>query len=80
MYFVYIVICADKTYYTGITNNIEKRVDNHNQSKAGAKYTKIRRPVKLIYKEAYPDRSSAQKREMAIKKLSRLQKQKLVTG
>ena len=52
-YIVYIVECADKTYYTGSTNNLEKRLKEHNNSKSGAHYTKIRRPVVLRYKEEF---------------------------
>ncbi|MGB4985306.1 MAG: GIY-YIG nuclease family protein [Erysipelotrichaceae bacterium] len=78
MYYVYIVMCVDNTYYTGITNDIEKRLHNHNHAKTGAKYTKTRRPVKLMYKEACKNRSLAQKREAEIKKLSKLQKIKMI--
>ncbi len=79
MYYVYIVECADKTLYTGVTTELERRVEEHNSSKKGAKYTRIRRPVKLVYSEIYPDRSSASKREYVIKKkMSRTQKLKLM--
>ena len=70
-YFVYILRCSDDTLYTGITTELQRRVDEHNHSDKGAKYTKIRRPVTLVYSEVYEDRSSASKREYAIKKLSR---------
>lgn len=77
MYFVYIVKCEDKTYYTGYTNNIEKRLKAHNDGK-GAKYTRVRLPVQLVYKECYETKSEALKREYAIKKLTRSQKEKLI--
>ena len=78
MWFVYIVKCSDGTLYTGIATNLNKRLDEHNNSKKGAKYTKVRRPVTLVYSEESQNRSSASKREYEIKKLSRLEKIKLV--
>ena len=75
---VYILECSDKTLYTGITNNIEKRVEQHNNGQEGAKYTRARRPVKCVYKEPQLNRSAATKREIAIKKLSRSEKLKLI--
>lgn len=77
-YFVYILECSDKSLYTGITTNIEKRLEEHNNSPKGAKYTKARRPVKLVYSEPSEDRSSASKREYAIKKLTRVKKLQLI--
>ena len=77
-YFVYMLRCADETLYTGITTDIERRVEEHNSSKKGAKYTKLRRPVELVYSEESANRSSASKREYAIKKLTRLQKLELI--
>ena len=78
-YYVYMVECSDGTYYTGITTDIERRVVEHNTSEKGAKYTRARRPVKLVYSEEYPDRSSASKREWEIKnKFTRAEKQKLL--
>ncbi len=76
--YVYIVECADKTFYTGSTGNVEKRIQEHNSSKTGAKYTRGRRPVKLVYVEPCPTPSLALKREAEIKKLSRAQKVVLV--
>ena len=73
-YFVYILECSDSTLYTGITKDVKKRLDEHNNSCKGAKYTKARRPVKLLYCEASENRSTASKREYAIKKLTRKQK------
>lgn len=79
-YYVYILKCSDTTLYTGITTDLKRRVDEHNSSKKGAKYTKVRRPVELVYFEHLPDRSSASKREYAIKKLSREKKLELVNA
>ena len=76
-WFVYIVECSDKSLYTGITNNLEKRIKTHNEGK-GAKYTKPRRPVFLKYFESVSNKSDASKREIAIKSLSRNQKIKLI--
>ena len=77
-YFVYILECSDGSLYTGITKDITKRLDEHNTKDTGAKYTKARRPVKLLYEEASENRSSASKREYAIKKLTRLKKLQLI--
>ena len=77
-YFVYILECSDNSLYTGITTNINKRIDEHNNSPKGAKYTKARRPVKLVYQEASKDRSTASKREYAIKKLTKTKKLELI--
>ena len=74
--FCYIVECADGTYYTGWTVDPEQRVVTHNKGR-GAKYTKMRLPVRLVYVEAQPDRKTAMKRERAIKKMTRSQKQKM---
>jgi|TARA_B100001063_G_scaffold232613_1_gene247921 putative endonuclease len=77
-YFVYILKCSDGSLYTGITTDITKRLDEHNNSEKGAKYTKARRPVKLIYQESSENRSTASKREYAIKKLTRVKKLQLI--
>lgn len=79
-YFIYILRCNDDTLYTGITIDINRRVDEHNNSDKGAKYTKIRRPVALVYSEASQDRSSASKREYEIKKMSRSKKLELINA
>ena len=76
-WFVYIVECADRSFYTGITNNLERRVDEHNLGK-GARYTRGRGPVALRYRELQPDRSRASTRECEIKALSRREKQELI--
>lgn len=77
-WFVYILECSDKTLYTGITNNLEKRLEQHNNGQEAAKYTRARRPVKCIYTEPHINRSEATKREMVIKKLSRVEKIELI--
>jgi putative endonuclease len=79
-WFVYMVRCADSSFYTGITKDVEKRVAEHNNHIAGAKYTRGRRPVKLIYSEASESRSTASKREHEIKQLSKSEKAALVLG
>jgi len=75
--YCYIVECADGTYYTGWALDPEKRVQVHNKGR-GAKYTRTRRPVKLVYVEEQPDRKTAMKREIAIKRLGRQGKRKLI--
>jgi putative endonuclease len=77
-YVVYILECSDQTLYTGYTNNLEKRIKNHNEGKTGAKYTRSRRPVKLVYQENFKTLSPALKREIAIKKVSRAAKLELI--
>ena len=77
-WFVYILECKDKTLYTGITNNLNKRIEQHNNSPEGAKYTRARRPVRCVYQEKQKNRSEATKREMVIKKMSRIEKLSLI--
>ena len=77
MPFVYIVRCADGTLYTGWTTDVTRRVAQHNAGR-GARYTRMRRPVALVYREEMPDRSTAMRREAAIKKLDRERKERLV--
>jgi len=72
------VECADGTYYTGWAVDPERRVTVHNKGR-GARYTRMRRPVKLVYVEAQPDRTTAMKRERAIKKMTRDGKKKLIS-
>lgn len=79
MYYIYILQCKDNTLYTGYTVNLEKRLKAHN-SGTGAKYTRGRIPVSMVYSEEYEDKIEAQKRERAIKKLSRTQKLYLITS
>ncbi len=76
-HYIYILECRDHTYYTGYTNCIDERLKKHQNGKA-SKYTRGRRPVKLIYFEELESKSLALKREINIKKLTRLQKQKLI--
>lgn len=78
MWYVYILKCADKTFYTGITKDPDKRVKEHNSSVLGAKYTRGRRPVKLVYTCKRKDKSRALKEECRIKKLPRIEKFKVV--
>ncbi len=79
MYYVYIAQCADDTLYTGIATDLARRIEEHNSSEKGAKYTRVRRPVSLVYSEEYPDRSLASKREYEIKKkMSRTKKLELI--
>lgn len=77
MNYVYILRCADDTLYTGWTNSLEKRLKAHNSGK-GAKYTKARLPVEIVYFEEFEEKKEAMKREYAIKKLSRGEKLKLI--
>jgi putative endonuclease len=77
--FTYIVECADGTFYTGWTSDLKKRLADHN-SKKGAKYTRCRIPVKLVYFESFITKQEAQKREYAIKQLKRDQKLQLISS
>jgi putative endonuclease len=77
-WFVYILECNDHTLYTGITTDLERRVDEHNTSSKGAKYTKTRRPVHMVYFETATNRGFASKRESEIKKMSRQEKLDLI--
>ena len=76
-YFVYMLLCADGTFYTGTSNNVKKRVKTHNQGK-GAKYTRGRRPVRLLYSENCASRSAALRREQEIKAKPRAAKLSLI--
>jgi putative endonuclease len=73
MNYTYILECADGTLYTGWTNDLQKRLASHNAG-TGAKYTRTRRPVKLVYAEAHEDKCDAMRREYRIKQLTRMQK------
>ena len=77
---MYVVQCSDKTLYTGVTTEISRRVREHNSPDKGAKYTKPRQPVSLLYWTSYPDRSSALKAEHAFKKLRRKQKDEIISS
>lgn len=76
-HFVYVVECADGTYYTGYTTDVERRVAEHNAG-TGARYTRGRGPVEVVHTEAYDTQSEAMQREYAIKQLRRRQKERLV--
>lgn len=78
MYYLYILKCADKTLYTGITTDLTRRVSEHNTSKLGAKYTKARRPVNLVYSRKFRTRATATREEIRIKNLSKIEKLKLI--
>lgn len=77
MPFVYIVRCADGTYYTGWATDVARRVAAHNAGRGG-RYTRTRRPVTLLYQETAPDRGSAMRRELAIKGYDRERKERLI--
>lgn len=77
MNYTYILKCSDETLYTGWTNNLEKRLKDHNEGK-GAKYTKARRPVTLVYHEVYETKEEAMRREYVIKQMTRAEKEKLI--
>ena len=80
-YWVYMVMCADGTLYTGIATDVERRVGEHNGEKArGARYTAARRPVQIVYRAAFSDRSAAAKEEARIKRLTRAAKDALVAA
>ena len=79
-YYVYMLRCSDDTLYTGITTDLDRRVNEHNHSPKGAKYTRNRRPVTLVYSETCEDKSAASKREYAIKRLPREHKERLVAA
>lgn len=78
MYYLYIVRCSDNSLYCGTTTDLERRITEHNSNKKGAKYTRGRQPVQLVYCEELEDMSAALKREVQIKKLSRKAKEKLL--
>ncbi len=78
-YVLYIVECADGTYYTGIATDVQRRLEQHNGEKArGARYTAARRPVTLVYEATFETRSAALKEEIRIKRLSRTEKEALI--
>lgn len=78
MYYLYILECADKTLYTGITTDLARRIAEHRGAKLGAKYTSARRPVKLVYSKKFKNRSAALKEEARIKKLKKSKKLELI--
>lgn len=77
-WFVYIVECADGTYYTGITVNLDRRIHEHNKTNRGAKYVKSRRPCRLVYYSTWTGRSEASAEEYRIKKLTKKEKRHVI--
>ena len=77
-WYMYVVECCDRSLYTGITNNLERRLYHHNFTSSGAKYTRSRRPVRLVYWTEHADRSSALKAESKFKKKTRGQKMEVI--
>jgi putative endonuclease len=80
MYYTYMLLCADGTFYIGATSNLEKRIHEHNHAKCGAHYTKIRRPVVLVYSESYETLKESRSREAVLKRLSREKKVTLLSS
>ena len=79
IWYLYVVRCSDSTLYTGVTTDLKRRLNEHNTSNRGAKYTKARRPINLVYYELYQSRSNAQKAEHKFKKLTREQKERRIS-
>ena len=78
-FFVYILRCSDNSLYTGITLDINRRLDEHNNSdRLASAYTRARRPVKLVYHESHDDRAAATRREIVIKKMTKVEKEELI--
>jgi putative endonuclease len=77
MWHIYILLCSDGSFYTGSTNNVEKRFADH-VSGHGARYTKSHKPIKIIYQEKFKSKSGALKREVEIKRLSKTEKQRII--
>lgn len=80
MYYLYIVKCADGTFYTGITTEVARRMREHNGAAHGAKYTAARRPVRLVFSRAFANRSRAARAEARLKRLSRAEKKSVING
>ena len=79
-WFMYVVRCNDDTLYTGITTDVERRIDEHNHSKKGAKYTASRRPVEIVFAKIFSGQSSAARAENRFKKYRRVDKLKIISG
>jgi len=77
-WWIYLLRCSDNSLYAGVTTDIDRRIDEHNNSKLGAKYTRAKRPVHLAYLEESDSRSNACKREYQIRHLTKLKKEQLV--
>ena len=78
MWYFYVVKCNDNSFYAGVTTNLNRRINEHNTSSKGAKYTKTRRPVKLVFFQEVGGRSEAQQIEASFKKLNRKQKEEFI--
>ncbi len=78
-WYVYFLRCNDNSLYTGITTDVNRRLHQHNHTKLGAKYTRAKRPVTLVFIESAPDKSTASKREYQLRKLKKIQKERLVS-
>lgn len=78
MYYLYILRCTDGTLYTGITTDLDRRLREHNESSVGAKYTRGRRPVILVYSRRFRTRSNASREEIRIKSLTRVEKEVII--
>mgnify|MGYP001200162960 CR=1 FL=1 len=78
--FMYVVRCNDGTLYTGVTNNMKRRLHEHNNTSKGAKYTRYRRPVELVYQVTHDSRSAALRAEYRFKRLRRSEKIKIIEG
>lgn len=78
LYTLYLLRCSDGTLYTGITTDLKRRINEHNTSDKGAKYTRSRRPCVVVYNEQLQSKSTALKREIAIKKMPRAKKEALL--
>ena len=79
-WYFYVLLCSDGSYYGGVTTDVDRRLNEHNASSRGAKYTRTRRPVRLVYWAKYESRSMAQKAECSFKKLQRKEKEELLWG
>lgn len=77
-WYLYVVLCSDQTLYTGISTEVDRRLNEHNASLKGAKYTRARRPVELVYCMEYKNRSEAQKAEYKFKKMTKKQKEEII--
>ncbi len=80
MFFAYILKCNDGTFYVGSTSDLEKRLHAHNHLKSGAHYTKIRRPVQVVYSEECADYATVRSREAVLKRMTRNEKQQLIVA
>ncbi len=77
-WFFYVIRCSDDSLYAGVTTDLQRRISEHNSGKRGAKYTRSRRPVRLVFSEQLANRSEAQRKEISFKKLARKQKLEII--